>query len=383
MVLKLITENFVGGASVTKSRFVSKDETGVYKNLLQEIAQRVGSPLPMYTTFRSGLGHQPVFTGRVELAGIIFTGEPAKNKKQAEKNAAIQSWSTELLWVLWREAPALIQTAHDVSQFDRLWLKREFVLLHSLSHHLWVVAQRAASSSRETESNDEQEQVTIARALLKYRLEEKMAMETANTPHPLPFPKKFPTQHQRPSASQSPSPFVGSKILPFIRPKSVPRSRPASPSTTNDRNQASPRFTENHRPRPQNFPVAGAAPFVPFRHYQPQYHGMAPPVTIRTAVPVYSAPPLPPPPCRSSHIMAPPVQIAPPVRIRPVVPAFAAPPPVVRTDEPAARPGSPLPTSPSVQKEETGSMTATKDTTAAVRDAHESSAVESMKQLKI
>lgn len=71
-----------------------QDETGVYKNLLQEIAQRVGAPLPSYTTTRSGLGHPPVFTGTVELAGIIFTGEPAKNKKQAEKNSAMAAWSS-------------------------------------------------------------------------------------------------------------------------------------------------------------------------------------------------------------------------------------------------------------------------------------------------
>ena len=71
-----------------------QDETGVYKNLLQEIAQRVGAPLPQYSTYRSGLGHQPIFTGMMELAGIIFTGEPAKNKKQAEKNAAMAAWTS-------------------------------------------------------------------------------------------------------------------------------------------------------------------------------------------------------------------------------------------------------------------------------------------------
>jgi len=72
---------------------VTQDETGVYKNLLQEVAQRVGAPLPLYTTERSGLGHLPVFTCTVELAGITFTGDPAKNKKQAEKNAASAAWS--------------------------------------------------------------------------------------------------------------------------------------------------------------------------------------------------------------------------------------------------------------------------------------------------
>ncbi|PIN01704.1 hypothetical protein CDL12_25790 [Handroanthus impetiginosus] len=69
------------------------DETGVYKNLLQETAHRAGLKLPLYTTIRSGPGHIPVFTSTVELAGMSFTGESAKTKKQAEKNAAIAAWS--------------------------------------------------------------------------------------------------------------------------------------------------------------------------------------------------------------------------------------------------------------------------------------------------
>ncbi|KAL6007684.1 Double-stranded RNA-binding protein [Asimina triloba] len=60
---------------------------------------------------------------------------------------------------------------------------------------------------------------------------------------------------------------------------------------------------ENRGARPQQkFPAAGAAPYVPVRHYRP-YYGIAPPVTIRTAVPVYSAPPLQPPPGRSAQMM--------------------------------------------------------------------------------
>ncbi|GAB4847348.1 Double-stranded RNA-binding protein [Ancistrocladus abbreviatus] len=69
------------------------DETGVYKNLLQETAHKAGLNLPVYTTVRSGPGHVPVFSCTVELAGLEFTGEPAKTKKQAEKNAAIAAWS--------------------------------------------------------------------------------------------------------------------------------------------------------------------------------------------------------------------------------------------------------------------------------------------------
>ncbi|XP_044486955.1 double-stranded RNA-binding protein 2-like isoform X1 [Mangifera indica] len=69
------------------------DETGVYKNLLQETAHRAGLKLPVYTTVRSGPGHVPVFLCTVELAGMSFTGEPAKTKKQAQKNAALIAWS--------------------------------------------------------------------------------------------------------------------------------------------------------------------------------------------------------------------------------------------------------------------------------------------------
>lgn len=70
-----------------------QDETGVCKNLLQETAQRAGVSLPVYTTTRSGPGHLPVFTCTVEVAGMIFSGEAAKTKKQAEKNAALTAWS--------------------------------------------------------------------------------------------------------------------------------------------------------------------------------------------------------------------------------------------------------------------------------------------------
>ncbi|KAF6147252.1 hypothetical protein GIB67_031095 [Kingdonia uniflora] len=70
------------------------DETGVYKNLIQETAHRAGLNLPCYTTVRSGPGHVPVFTSSVEVASLNFNGVPAKTKKQAEKNAALAAWSS-------------------------------------------------------------------------------------------------------------------------------------------------------------------------------------------------------------------------------------------------------------------------------------------------
>ncbi|KAL5978864.1 Double-stranded RNA-binding protein [Asimina triloba] len=102
------------------------DETGVFKNLLQETAHRAGLNLPVYTTVRSGPGHLPVFTCTVELAGMNFTGEPAKTKKQAEKNAAMAAWSS-------------------LKQLPNLGC--------------------LCQSNKEIESNEEQDQVIVARVL--------------------------------------------------------------------------------------------------------------------------------------------------------------------------------------------------------------------------
>lgn len=109
------------------------DETGVYKNLLQETAHRAGLKLPVYTTIRSGPGHVPVFSCTVELAGMSFNGEIAKTKKQAQKNAAMTAWSA----------------------------------LKKLSKS--GASPLSSPSLLESGSNDEQEQVTVARYLTSLR----------------------------------------------------------------------------------------------------------------------------------------------------------------------------------------------------------------------
>ncbi|KAK1259564.1 Double-stranded RNA-binding protein 3 [Acorus gramineus] len=106
------------------------DETGVYKNLLQETAHRAGLELPVYTTVRSGPGHLPVFTCTVELAGMAFHGDPSKTKKQAEKNAAMAAWSA----------------------------LKQFPDLGALSQ-----------ANREGESSEDQEQVVVQRVLSNFR----------------------------------------------------------------------------------------------------------------------------------------------------------------------------------------------------------------------
>ncbi|KAL1544137.1 Double-stranded RNA-binding protein 2 [Salvia divinorum] len=262
------------------------DETGVYKNLLQEIAQRVGSPLPRYTIYRSGLGHLPVFTGTVELAGITFQGEPAKNKKQAEKNAALAAW---------------------------LSLKQ--------------LAQQDAGSSLEHENNEEQEQIKIARALQNYRMKERIGVANPrNITVPFLQNKSVPTP--RPSSPQRP-PMSVSKILPLFCQKTASRSRPSFiiNNTTSPR-PPSPEVGTTHT---QRYPVVGAGPSVPVNQYRTPCHGIAPPVTMRTAVPVFSAPPLPPPAAQVMHTRS--SGVVPPVRLRQAVPVFSAPkPPSVSAD---------------------------------------------------
>ncbi|XP_073305652.1 double-stranded RNA-binding protein 2-like [Primulina huaijiensis] len=263
------------------------DETGVYKNLLQEVSQRVGASLPAYTTFRTGLGHLPVFTCTVELAGVIFTGEPAKNKKQAEKNAAMAAW---------------LSLKSLVQQFE--------------------------SSASEKTHKDEQEHVTAARALQKYLIMARLEN--------IYFPIKFPTPNPKPSSMQR-SPASTSKILPLICPKTAPRHRTLNAASNSSicqktvqpthsqphisiSNETISSLVDNLVIRPQKFPAAGAAPYIPVRHCSP-HHRIAPPVTIRNVIPVFSAPPLPPP--QSSMVMRPPpLSMVPPVCVRQAVPVY-------------------------------------------------------------
>lgn len=248
-------------------------------------------------------------------------------------------------------------------------------LLHSDDmFFLWTVAKDTASSSPEPENNDELEQITIARALQIYRLKEKIAMANPNAP--IPFPKKFPVQSPRPTSPQPP-PATTSKILPLICQKAAPRSRPQL-NAVND----SPLSEGHATTRPLKFPAAGATPYVPIRQLRTPCHGVAPPVTIRTAVPVFSAPPRPSPPAVPCQVMRPPhVRIAPPVTIRQAVPVFASPPvrkedaPAIRKEDPAAIVAPNMQNKLLAQREETGSTS--------VNNPQEVETVQSLEQLKI
>lgn len=59
-----------------------------YKNLLQELVQKEGFPLPIYDTTSDVSNYSASFISTVEIQGAIFRGEPGNTKKQAEMNAA-------------------------------------------------------------------------------------------------------------------------------------------------------------------------------------------------------------------------------------------------------------------------------------------------------
>ncbi|KAF1870291.1 hypothetical protein Lal_00003497 [Lupinus albus] len=69
-------------------RGVQEDQTGLYKNLLQEFVQKEGFRLPSYNTNRYVESHIPTFVSQLNIEGQSFTGQEAKSKKQTEMSEA-------------------------------------------------------------------------------------------------------------------------------------------------------------------------------------------------------------------------------------------------------------------------------------------------------
>ena len=79
--------------SLTPPLYPFQGDFGLYKNLLQELAQQEGFSIPIYDTTKSGELHMPTFYSNVEVEGEIFRGKEGKSKKQAELNAAKVAYS--------------------------------------------------------------------------------------------------------------------------------------------------------------------------------------------------------------------------------------------------------------------------------------------------
>lgn len=192
LALKTLSQR--GPSRVLATRVL--DETGVYKNLLQETAHRAGMKLPAYTTVRTGPGYAPVFTCTVELAGMSFSGEQARTKKQAQKSAAMVAWF------------ALKQLSKECSSSQQ--------------------------SSSDLGIKEEQEQVIVARYLSRIKLPEDSRKplvqredrrRTRKESSPI-FPYRIMPHHQNYASSSYPyktypipsaSPTPSSGLFPFIQ----------------------------------------------------------------------------------------------------------------------------------------------------------------------
>ncbi|KAI7746087.1 hypothetical protein M8C21_024652 [Ambrosia artemisiifolia] len=75
-------------ALVSLSQDGAQEDDTLYKSLLQELAQKKGLILPVYTTNTTGQPHMPCFVSTVEVSGQSYVGEDARTKKQSEMNAA-------------------------------------------------------------------------------------------------------------------------------------------------------------------------------------------------------------------------------------------------------------------------------------------------------
>lgn len=80
---------------------IFQNESPIYKNILQELAQSEGFILPIYKTENSCEPHNPSFISTVEVEGETFQGTEAKSKKQAESNAARAAYTAfmERKWI--------------------------------------------------------------------------------------------------------------------------------------------------------------------------------------------------------------------------------------------------------------------------------------------
>ncbi|XP_026427245.1 double-stranded RNA-binding protein 1-like [Papaver somniferum] len=72
---------------------ILEEESGFYKNFLQEFLRKEGLPLPTYKTKSCGSPHLPTFQSTVEVGADVFEGIAARTKKQAEMNAAKVAYS--------------------------------------------------------------------------------------------------------------------------------------------------------------------------------------------------------------------------------------------------------------------------------------------------
>ncbi|KAF8396317.1 hypothetical protein HHK36_017932 [Tetracentron sinense] len=129
------------------------DNSGFYKNLLQELAQKEGFSLPTYNTNRSGPSHLPTFSSTVEVEGEFFHGKEAKTKKQAEIDAA------KVAYTGLKQRKSLVLYFNDTSQAEEAFecTPPKLIVTDDLQQNLrpkspWVLTSSIRSEEHAEES---------------------------------------------------------------------------------------------------------------------------------------------------------------------------------------------------------------------------------------
>ena len=74
---------------ISSSHVLGVSNCYVFKSRLQEYAQKVGVPTPVYETIKEGPSHEPYFRSSVILNDVRYDSLPGfSNRKAAEQSAA-------------------------------------------------------------------------------------------------------------------------------------------------------------------------------------------------------------------------------------------------------------------------------------------------------
>ncbi|XP_010514370.1 PREDICTED: double-stranded RNA-binding protein 3-like [Camelina sativa] len=245
------------------------DETGIYKNLLQETAHRAGLDLPVYTSVRSGPGHIPTFSCNVELAGMSFKGESAKTKKQAEKNAAISAWFSL------RKMPSLAPLKGEE--------KEQEVVARVLSRFRPKEVRRREpnQSRRRTVIRTIRQNTTTTRDLLCEKLRSiNLYTNEASSSSPSPPPRFWPSRTNLPQQESKVKSLLEKCQEYAERKQSLDDSVPPKPELIIKSSTLPSLSVESRRNN-----------LLPFPSFGLNHQKLAPAVRIRSVIPVCSAPP--------------------------------------------------------------------------------------------
>ncbi|XP_050244904.1 double-stranded RNA-binding protein 1-like isoform X2 [Quercus robur] len=134
-----------------------EDNSGLYKNLLQELVQKEGFSLPVYNTNRFGEVHVPIFVSTVEIEGEVFKGHEERTKKKAEMNAAKIAYTT-LKERKSGQGPLIVSPAHkgkETPEISSSSLQRNVtadlqqLVGATMNLNLCTIAERQAGKDRE------------------------------------------------------------------------------------------------------------------------------------------------------------------------------------------------------------------------------------------